>query len=97
MNLVYILQLRDKTLYTGHTSNLKRRLKEHERGKGSKYVKGRRPFELVYVEEHDSRADAMRREQQIKKLSREEKKCILFNDNGKILDRIGWIEPTGAA
>ena len=73
MYTVYIIQCRDRTLYTGITNDLKRRLKQHSTGKGSKYVKTRLPFELVYAEKLASRSDALKRELQIKRLPRYEK------------------------
>ena len=66
MYYVYILQsLKDKKLYIGYSSNLKRRLKEHKTG-GSKSTKCRLPFRLVYYEAHTSKEDAKRREKYFK-------------------------------
>lgn len=73
MFYVYILQLRDKSLYTGYTNNLERRMKEHSTGRGSKYVRSRLPFKMAYFETYDNRSDAMRRELRIKKMSRPQK------------------------
>ena len=71
--VVYILECRDGTLYTGITDRLEHRLKAHNEGKGAKYTRGRTPVELVYREEHPNRAQASKREYQIKQLSRAEK------------------------
>lgn len=71
--VVYILECKDKTLYTGITNNLKRRLKQHENGTGAKYTKGRGPFKIIYKEMCQDRADASKREHEIKQLSRESK------------------------
>lgn len=66
MFYAYVLQsLRDKKLYIGFTSDLKRRIKEHDNG-GSKSTKSRRPFELLYYEAHKSEKDARRRENYFK-------------------------------
>ena len=74
---VYILRLSDDTLYTGITKDLDRRMRQHRNGNGSKYVKGRLPFELVYTEERRDRTDAMRRESEIKNYSRERKESLI--------------------
>lgn len=73
MNYVYILRCADNTLYTGWTTNLDKRLKTHNNGKGAKYTRARLPVEIVYFEEFDNKKDAMKRECEIKKLSRKEK------------------------
>lgn len=70
---VYILRCKDKSLYTGYTTDPERRLRMHEQGKGAKYTRGRGPFQLVYVEEFKEKETAMQREAEIKKLSREQK------------------------
>ena len=71
---VYILQCADRTLYTGITTDLERRTREHNQGKaGAKYTKARRPVELIYSESAESRSEASSREARIKKLSREGK------------------------
>ena len=71
---VYILKCSDNTLYTGITTDLKRRLKEHnESDKGAKYTRVRRPLELVYSEYSENRSSASKREYEIKKLSRDNK------------------------
>lgn len=71
--IVYMLRCSDSTLYTGITNDLERRLKQHENGNGSRYVRTRRPFRLVYTEDAESRSEALRRELQIKAMSRPEK------------------------
>lgn len=71
---VYILQCNDDTLYTGITTDIARRIDEHNNSdKGAKYTKLRRPVSLVYVEEQDNRSTASKREHFIKKLKREDK------------------------
>lgn len=63
----------DNSLYTGITINLEKRFKDHEDGKGSKYVRARLPFKHIYTEELRNRSEATRRELEIKKWSRERK------------------------
>jgi putative endonuclease len=75
---VYMLECADKTLYTGITNDLGRRMAEHAAGKGARYTKGRGPFQLVYREIYQGRAEASRRETAIKLLSRA-KKLRLFS------------------
>ncbi len=71
---VYILECSDKTLYTGWTSNLEKRIQEHNDGKdGAKYTRTRRPVSLVYAEICSCMSEALKREVQIKKLSRGKK------------------------
>lgn len=71
---VYILKCADETLYTGWTTDLKRRASEHNgTKKGSKYTRARRPVNIVYVEEKETKQEAMKREAEIKKLKRDEK------------------------
>jgi putative endonuclease len=75
---VYILECADDSLYTGITDDVQRRLRVHESGKGSKYVWARLPFKLVYSEQVASRSLALKREYEIKQLSRKQK-LRLFN------------------
>ncbi|HMO78385.1 MAG TPA: GIY-YIG nuclease family protein [Candidatus Paceibacterota bacterium] len=70
---VYLLQCADGTLYTGITNNLSKRLEAHNLGRGAKYTKGRGPVELVYHEESLTRGEALKRESQVKKLTRKAK------------------------
>ena len=71
---VYIFECSDKTLYTGWTNNIDKRVQEHNNGKdGAKYTRARRPVKLVYAETYSSLSEALRREARIKKLSRVEK------------------------
>lgn len=73
MNYTYILRCADGTLYTGWTNNLEKRLAAHNAGIAAKYTKTRRPVELVYFEEFETKEEAMSREWHIKKLTRGEK------------------------
>ena len=77
MNYTYILICKDDSLYTGWTNDLKKRITSHNAGKGAKYTKARRPVELVYYEEFQTREEAMKREYAIKQLSRKEKEALI--------------------
>ena len=74
----YIVRCADNSLYTGYTTDLKRRLKQHNEGKaGAKYTRSRRPVELVYFEKYDNRHDAMTREVLIKQLDHQQKAALI--------------------
>ncbi|MDD3999177.1 MAG: GIY-YIG nuclease family protein [Candidatus Shapirobacteria bacterium] len=74
MYFVYIVLCSDNTLYTGITSDLIRRVKEHNSSKlGAKYTKGRRPVKLIYQKKFENRSEALIEEARVKKLSRKEK------------------------
>lgn len=70
---VYIIQCKDRSLYTGWTVDLEKRVEIHNKGKASKYTRGRLPVKLVYFETFLNKIDAQKREYEIKQLSREEK------------------------
>jgi putative endonuclease len=70
---VYIVECADQTLYTGWTTNIERRLKAHNAGRGAGYTQQRGPVRLVYQEELPDRGAALKRELQIKRMSRAEK------------------------
>lgn len=75
---VYILECRDNTLYTGITTDLKRRLYEHnETKKGAKYTRCRRPCRLVYHSSWVGRSEAAKEEYRIKRLTRREKENVI--------------------
>ena len=77
---IYILECSDKTLYTGYTNDLEKRVKAHNEGNGAKYTKSRLPVKLVYSEAFDDKKEAMSREWYIKhKLTREEKINLINN------------------
>ncbi|MCW1948927.1 MAG: GIY-YIG nuclease family protein [Candidatus Shapirobacteria bacterium] len=81
MYFVYILECCDSTFYTGITTNLERRVKEHNTSKiGAKYTKVRRPVKLIYSKEFSNRSEASIEESRIKKLSRIEKINFLKNN-----------------
>lgn len=73
MNFTYIVRCSDGTLYTGWTNDLDKRVKAHNEGKGAKYTRSRRPVSLAYFECFETKEQAMRREYEIKRFTREEK------------------------
>jgi len=80
MHYTYIVECSDGTFYTGYTTDVERRVQEHNQGIGSKYTRSRLPVTLLYYEEYSSRSKAMKREYEIKDLSREEKEKIVNSD-----------------
>lgn len=74
---VYILLCSDQTFYTGYTTDLERRLAEHNVGKGAKYTRGRRPVQLLASWSFPSLSQALRVEAAIKKRSRKEKEDLV--------------------
>ena len=80
---VYILRTSRNTLYIGQTNNLAKRLIEHqeERGKGAKYMRSFSSFTLVYQEHFDTRSEALKREWELKKLSKAKKEAVITAEN----------------
>ena len=74
---VYILRCSDDSLYTGWTTNLERRLSEHNTGRGGRYTRIHRPVEMVFTEEHPTRSAAMQREAAIKRWNRSRKLALI--------------------
>jgi putative endonuclease len=82
-NYVYILECSDKTLYTGCTNNIENRVQEHNNSKaGARYTRARRPVRLVYVEICSTPSIALKREAEIKKLSRAQKLLLIGKSTG---------------
>ena len=79
MYFVYILKTSGNTLYIGQTGDLERRFKEHREksARSAKYIKYFDSFELMYYEEFETRSEAMKREAQLKKLSKLQKEAII--------------------
>ena len=76
---VYMLRCNDNSIYTGMTNNLENRVKVHNSGKGAKYTRSRKPVKLIYSETLPDRSSALKREAEIKKLTREQKEALLLN------------------
>ena len=74
---LYILRCKDGTLYTGITTDVEKRLEAHRAGRGAKYTRGRGPLELVYRETCGSHSEALKREYQVKALTRLEKRKLM--------------------
>ena len=79
---IYILLCSDGTLYTGWTNDLEGRIGSHNAGRGAKYTRTRLPVRLVYCEKTNGRSEALKREIEIKKLSRKEKLELIERDGG---------------
>ena len=78
MYCLYMVRCNDNSLYTGITTDLERRILEHNGSKkGAKYTKSRRPVTLVYEEKFENRAEASKREYAVKKLTKSEKEELL--------------------
>ncbi len=75
-----MIRCSDNSIYTGYTTNVERRIKEHNDGKGAKYTRGRTPVKLLYVEFYDSKSKAMRREYELKRLSKQKKENLCGNE-----------------
>ena len=77
MNYIYVLECSDGTLYTGWTNHIEKRLEDHNNGKGAKYTRGRTPVKLRYQEAFETKEAAMRREWEIKQMTRTEKLILI--------------------
>lgn len=77
---VYIVECADGSFYTGYTTDVERRVREHDRGEGAKYTRGRAPVELVHAERFGSKSAAMSREYEIKQLTRAEKEQLVSEE-----------------
>jgi len=74
---VYLLRCADGSLYTGITTDVKRRCQQHNDGTASRYTRSRRPTRLVYREAHPNRSSALKREAAIKSMTRQEKVAMI--------------------
>lgn len=83
MNYTYLLLCSDNTLYCGWTNCLDKRLKAHSEGLGAKYTRCRRPVTLVYYEEFETKSEAMKRECEIKKMTRKQKLLLIEKWTGR--------------
>ena len=88
MHYIYIVKCSDNTYYKGYSNNPEKRIKAHNDGKGARYTRGRRPVQLVYYEKYENKSEALKREWEIKHLTREQKEEIISNfagNEGKIV------------
>ncbi len=74
---VYILLCKDGSYYTGYAKDVERRVERHRKGQGAKYTRVHQFEKIVYVEEFDSRSEAMKREREIKTLSHSKKRRLV--------------------
>ena len=74
---LYLLRCGDGTLYTGIALDAQKRLLAHQKGKGAKYTRGRGPLKLVYTETCANHSDALKRELEIKAMTREQKEALI--------------------
>lgn len=82
MYYLYILECADQTLYTGITTDLKRRTAEHNKNKlGAKYTATRRPVKIVYSKKYKNRSAALKEEVRVKKLTRQQKLSVIKKYN----------------
>ncbi len=80
---IYMIRCRNNSLYTGITTDVERRLKQHESGKGAKYLRGKAPLTLVFQKAVGSRSLASKVEIAIKSLSKKEKEQLLSEEGGE--------------
>ena len=83
---VYILECSDNSLYTGTTTNISRRVNEHNRSKGGNYTRICMPIKLVHHEPHANRSEALKREVQIKRWSKEKKLALINGDKARLTE-----------
>lgn len=77
---VYMLRCSDNSLYTGYSTDPIRRLSEHNSSsRGAKYTRSRRPCKLVHIETYDTKLEALKREYQIKRLSKKDKESLVLD------------------
>ena len=80
MNYTYLLECSDHSFYCGWTNDLEKRIRAHNEGKGAKYTKSRRPVSLAYHETFQTKEEAMRREWEIKQMTRQQKLDMIRAD-----------------
>lgn len=86
-HFVYVLRCGDDTFYTGYTTDVERRVREHAAGEGARYTRGRTPLELVHVESFPSRSAAMSREYELKQRTRARKEDVVARGGVP-----GWVD-----
>ena len=83
--VVYMLRCADNSLYTGVTTDVERRVLEHNAKKSvTKYTRARQPVEVAYQETAESRSEACKREAQLKKLTKKQKEVLVLSRNKKL-------------
>lgn len=79
MPQVYLLLCADNTYYTGWTTDLEKRMRAHNKGTGARYTRARLPVKVVYAEEVSSKSEALKRENQLRRLKRKDKEVLAAN------------------
>ena len=79
MYFVYLIECSDKSIYTGITTDVQRRFKEHKNKKGGHYTSSKQVVRVLYTEQYETRADALKRESQIKGWRQEKKLALVLN------------------
>ena len=87
MYFVYLIECSDRSIYTGITTDLDRRFKEHKEGKGGHYTRSRKPVKVLHSERYVNRSLASKREAEVKKLSREEKLILIKKSGSRTIRR----------
>jgi len=77
MYFVYIIRCKDGSLYTGITTDVRRRFVEHQEGRGARYTRARGVVQVVYTEKCKNRSIASKREAEIKRMTRQEKLSLI--------------------
>jgi len=76
---VYFARCSDDSLYAGYTTDLKKREQRHNQGRGARYTRIRRPVEIIYSEEFNTKSEAMKREYELKHLRKEDKERLVLS------------------
>ena len=84
MNYTYMLKCSDGSFYTGWTNDLRKRVRTHAAGKGSRYTRSRLPVALVYFEEYEEKREAQSREVLLKQMSHSEKEDLVRRFSGNL-------------
>lgn len=80
MFYAYIIRCADGSFYCGYTTDVEKRFEKHKSGKGAKYTRSHLPLEIVYIEEFESKSDALKRECEIKSMTRSQKEKLINSD-----------------
>lgn len=84
MYYVYILECVDGSFYCGYTNDVEKRFAKHKSGKGAKYTRSHLPLEIVYVEKFEAKSEAMKREYEIKSMTRFQKEKLIENYSSNV-------------
>ena len=90
MYFVYLIRCKDRTIYTGVTTDVRRRFKEHALGEGGDYTRSRGVKKILYTEKYKNRSNALKREAEIKGWRREKKLSLIVSKSK------GWVFPNHA-